>query len=234
MTRTLPVDVLIPARDEEDALPGVIGAMPDVVRRVVVVDNGSKDGTAAAARASGAHVVRENRPGYGGACLAGLAWMERQPDPPGIVVFVDADHGEGPEQIPRLIAPILEGDADLVLGVRRAADGSMPVHARLGNRLVLGLVHVLFGRGFRDLPPFRAVRFDALRRLRMDDEDWGWTLQMQIRAVRAGFRIHEMEIVHGPRRHGRSKISRTFLGSVRAGRTMFRTLARERVRPKHS
>lgn len=200
--------------------------------RVVVVDNGSVDRTAAVARAGGAHVVREPRPGYGAACLEGLRWIGSQPDP-GIVVFLDADHAEGPEQIERLIAPILAGEADMVLGTRSAQDGSMPVHARFGNRLILGLVSLLFHKRYKDLSPFRAAGYAALCRLEMDDLDWGWTLQMQVRAAARGMEVAEVPALHGPRSAGESKISGSALGSVRAGRKMFWTLFRERVLVRH-
>lgn len=201
--------------------------MPDLVTRVVVVDNGSTDRTAEVARGAGAHVETEPQPGYGAACLAGLRWISDQTDP-GIVVFLDADHAEGPEQIERLIAPLRHGSADLVLGTRKAADGSMPVHARFGNRLILNLVAWLFNKRYKDLSPFRAARYAALARLEMDDRDWGWTLQMQIRAAVHGLAVAEVPTLHGPRQAGESKISGSLRGSIRAGRKMFWTLYRER------
>jgi hypothetical protein len=224
------VAVLIPALDEEEALPGVLDALPEAVDRVVVVDNGSEDRTVEVARAGGAEVVREARRGYGAACLAGLAHLAA--DPPEVVVFLDADHTDEPEALPRLVEPVLRGEADLVLGVRRAhhgQTGTLLPHARAGNRLVLGLVGVLFGQRWSDLPPYRAVGWEALRRLEMDDRTWGWTLQMQIRAGVRGLRSREIPLPHRRRVRGRSKISGSLLMSLRVGLRMFATLARERV-----
>lgn len=244
------VAVLIPALDEEAALPAVLEAIPAWVDRTIVVDNGSTDGTGEVARAGGAEVVAEPRRGYGSACLAGIDHLEHHGSTPGILVFMDADGSDDPGDMERLVEPIRRGSADLVLGVRRSVDdvgtrsgvgtmrdvgtmrgvGTLLPHARLGNRIVLTLTRLLFGRAFRDLPPFRAVRFSSLRAMEMDDRDWGWTLQMQIRAVRAGLRIEELEVAHRRRSEGVSKISGSLSMSLRVGAKMFWTLARERAR----
>ena len=224
--------MLIPALDEEEALPAVLRALPkDQLQAVVVADNGSRDGTVAVARAAGAAVVREAQRGYGAACLAGIAWLETLQPPPETVVFLDADHPEDAESIPRLLAP---PRVDLVLGVRTGPGGetgNLRSHANAGNRLVLTLAWMLFGRRFRDLPPFRAVRFAALRDLAMDDRNWGWTLQMQLRALRLGLTVAEVDVLHLPRSQGRSKISGRLGLSLKVGIKMFYTLARERLRP---
>ncbi len=226
------VAVLIPALDEEEALPGVLDALPrSGADHVVVVDNGSTDGTAEVARFHGATVVTEERRGYGSACLAGLRHLAGLEAPPAVVVFLDADQSDDPGLLPQVVAPIVEGRADLVLGVRGGSPRrSIPVHARLGNGLVLTLVRLLFGVRFHDLPPFRAIDFDRLRELAMDDRDWGWTLQMQIRAHRRGLRIVETTVSHRPRSAGESKISGSLSGSLRAGSKMLYTIARERLR----
>lgn len=239
--------MLIPALDEEEALPAVLRALPkDQLRVVVVADNGSRDGTVAVARAAGAVVVRETERGYGAACLAGIAWLETLEPPPETVVFLDADHPEDAEGVPRLLAPMgptagpavgapeAPPRADLVLGVRTGPGGktgNFRYHANAGNRLVLALVRMLFGRRFRDLPPFRAVRFSALRELAMDDRNWGWTLQMQLRALRLGLTVAEVNVPHLPRSQGRSKISGRLGLSLKVGIKMFYTLVRERLRP---
>jgi glycosyltransferase involved in cell wall biosynthesis len=223
----VPVAVLIPALDEEEALPILLDALPGGVL-VLVVDNGSSDGTATVARAGGATVVLEPRRGYGSACLAGVRYLESLPEPPEVLVFIDADQAH-PGALGHLVEPIVRGEADLVLGVRAAHRG-VPFHARWGNALVLGLVHLLHGVRFVDLPPFRAVGFEAFRSLGMDDADWGWTLQMQVRAARQGLRMVEIPLPHAPRRAGRSKISGTLAGSVRAGAKMLLTVVRERWR----
>ena len=226
--------VVIPARNEEAALPAVLAALPmRGLRCVVVADNGSTDGTARVAGAAGAVVVHEARRGYGAACLAGLAHLNSLDPAPQAVVFLDADHPEDARRLSLILKPLTRG-ADLTLGVRIARGGrhgNLHLHARWGNRVVLAAVRLLFGRRFEDLPPFRAVRHSALRRLAMDDRNWGWTLQMQLRAVRHGLEIVEVEMPHRPRAAGRSKISGRLGMSLRVGAKMFYTLARERLRP---
>ena len=225
--------VVIPALNEEEALPTVLRALPsDRLQVVVVVDNGSTDRTAAVARAEGAVVVREAERGYGAACLAGIAHLSELCPPPAAAVFLDADHPEDAVRIPLLVGPLSRG-ADLALAVRAGPDGktgNVRVHARWGNRIVLAVARRLFGCRHRDLPPFRAVGFPALDRLAMDDRNWGWTLQMQLRAVRLGLSVVEVEAPHRPRSRGRSKISGRPDMAVRVGAKMFATLLRERVK----
>ena len=223
----------MPALDEEEALPSILEEMPSYVGRVVVVDNGSTDRTAEVAEEHGAEVVREPERGYGAACLAGIRHLEQLADPPEVVVFVDSDGSDDPHEISLVAEPVLSGRADLVLGVRRGVDGDVGTilpHARVGNRIVLEITEGLFGKRFQDLPPFRAIAFDKLRELAMDDRDWGWTLQMQIRAVVHDLRITEVEVTHRRREKGESKISGSIPMSVLVGAKMFYTLARERLR----
>jgi glycosyltransferase involved in cell wall biosynthesis len=228
------VAVLIPALNEEASLPGVLAAIPrDTVQHVVVADNGSTDRTAEVARDSGATVVAEPRRGYGAACLAGLTHLADLPTAPAVVAFLDADQSDDPGEIRRLVDPILAGTADMVIGIRESAGGgqrSVPAHARLGNALVLGLARVLFGARFQDLGPYRAIRFESLRSLEMDDQNWGWTLQMQIRAALRGLRVLEIPVSHRERAAGTSKVSGSAIGSVQAGGKMLYTLVRERLR----
>jgi len=227
------IAVLMPALNEEAALPAILVAMPSTVDRVVIADNGSEDRTAAVAGEGGADVVHEGERGYGAACLAGIAYLAQLDEPPDVLVFIDADGSDDPADIERVVAPILTDEADIVLGVRRSIDGGKGTilpHARLGNRLVLGLTSVIFGESFADLPPFRAIRFSKLIELEMDDRNWGWTLQMQIRAARQGLRISEIEVAHRRRTDGVSKISGSLTMSLRVGAKMFYTLARERLR----
>ncbi len=225
--------VLIPALDEEKALPAVLEALPiDRLHSVVVADNGSTDDTASIARAAGATVVREPRRGYGAACLAGIRHLSTLATPPTTIVFLDADHPENAGRLGLVLDP-LAGGADLALGVRvgpGGGTGNRHAHARWGNRVVLLGTRLLFGHRFRDLAPFRAIRMGALERLAMDDRDWGWTLQMQLRAVRNGLVIEEVDAPHLPRSGGRSKISGRLGMSLRVGAKMFYTLARERLR----
>lgn len=221
------VAALIPALDEEEALPVLLAALPEGLGEVVVVDNGSTDRTVEVARAAGATVLHEPRRGYGAACLTGLHHLAGSATPPEVVVFLDADQGN-PGALVRLVEPILAGEADMVLGVRAGDRRAVPFHARWGNALVLGLTRLLHGARYRDFPPFRALGFQALERLEMDDLTWGWTLQMQLRARHRHLRIVEIPLPHTPRRAGRSKISGTLMGSIRAGSTMLRTVVRER------
>jgi glycosyltransferase involved in cell wall biosynthesis len=221
------IDVILPARDEEEALPAVLRALPrPPLRRIVVVDNGSRDRTAAAARAAGAEVAVEPRPGYGAACLRGLAHLESSP--PDIVVFMDADGSDDPGDLPRLLAPLLEGRADLSLGSRllgAAEPGSLTAAQRLCGWLTGVCLGLLFGRRTSDLGPLRAARFELLRALGMRDRTWGWTVEMQGRAARAGWRIVEVPVRYRRRAAGRSKVSGSLVGSMRAAARILWTLA---------
>jgi glycosyltransferase involved in cell wall biosynthesis len=225
------VAVVIPALDEERSLPLVLDALPKgLVDDVVVVDNGSADGTARVAAAAGARVVSEPRRGYGSACLAGVAAADRAE----VVAFLDADFSDRPEELPLVLAPILEGRADLVVGSRtlgRRDRGALLPHARFGNWLATTLIRVLFGASFTDLGPFRAIRADALRRLEMRDRDFGWTVEMQVKAARHGLRCAEVPVSYR-RRVGRSKISGTLRGTVGAARKILGTILREALTPR--
>lgn len=225
------VAAVIPALDEEASLPGVLRELRVAgVPRVIVVDNGSTDGTADAARRAGAVVVREDERGYGAACLAGLAELEREERPPEVIVFLDADGSDDPAALPLLLAPLRNGGADLVVGIRTSrgtASGAIPLHARLGNALILTGARLLHGARLRDLGPFRAIRRTALHRLTMDDRNWGWTLQMQLRAHHAGLAVREVAVPHRRRRGGRSKVSGSLRGSLRAGMKMLAVLVTE-------
>jgi glycosyltransferase involved in cell wall biosynthesis len=226
--------VLIPALDEEPALPGVLASIPRTgdgwrVREVLVVDNGSRDHTAEAARSAGARVIAEPRRGYGAACLAGLAALAAAP--PAIVAFMDADRSDDPGDLGALVAPIVAGRADLVIGSRVLGEhepGSLTVPQRAGNRLATLLLGILFGLPATDLGPFRAVRWEALESLRMRDRDFGWTVEMQARAARAGLRVLEVPVRYR-RRLGRSKISGTVRGVIGAGWKILWTLGRVRL-----
>jgi glycosyltransferase involved in cell wall biosynthesis len=216
--RVLTVDAVIPALDEADSLGAVLDALPSPpVRRVVVADNGSTDGTARVAREHGAIVVLEPRRGYGAACLKALDALAA--DPPDVVLFLDADLSDDPAQAGAVLAPILEGRADLVVGSRilgQREPGALSPHARFGNWLATRLLAALYGARYTDLGPFRAIRYEALMALRMRDKDFGWTVEMQVKAARRGLRHTEVPVRYR-RRVGRSKISGTVGGSVRAG-----------------
>ena len=218
------VGVVIPALNEEAAIPKVIAAIPGWVDRVIVADNGSTDDTHARAEAMGATVVREPLRGYGAACLAGIAAL----GPVDIVVFLDGDFSDDPSEMARLVDPIASGRADFVLGSRvnaQAMPGSLTFPQRFGNALACGLMRKLFGVTYSDLGPFRAIRGSALKALDMRDRAYGWTVEMQIKAARAGLVIEEIPVSYRPR-IGISKISGTVRGSVMAGVTILSVIAR--------
>jgi len=222
------IDVVIPAHDEEGSLPHVLGAVPrPPVRRIVVCDNASTDRTAAVARAGGAEVVAEPRAGYGSACLRALAHL-RASGPPEIVVFLDADYSDHPEELPALVAPILAGDADLVIGSRVLGErepGALLPQARAGNLVACLLIHLLYGHRYTDLGPFRAARWAALERLGMSDPDFGWTAEMQVKALRHHLRVVEVPVGYR-RRIGVSKITGTLRGTLLAGYKILSTVLR--------
>jgi glycosyltransferase involved in cell wall biosynthesis len=229
------IAVVIPALNEEAALPLVLRDLPaGWVREVVVVDNGSTDGTAEVARRAGATVVAEPQRGYGAACLRGLAELARRPGgPPEIVVFLDGDHSDHADELPRLLEPIVDEGFDLVLGSRLRGQrqrGAMTPQAIWGNRLACGLMRLFFAARYTDLGPFRAIRWDALQRLGMRDRNFGWTVEMQIKAVRLGLKVREVPVSYR-RRVGTSKISGTLAGTVRAGWKILYLIARYGLAP---
>jgi glycosyltransferase involved in cell wall biosynthesis len=211
----LRIGVIIPARNEAAALPGVLHAILPLVAEVVVVDTASTDGTPDIARRLGARVVAEPRRGYGRACLAGIAALSPDVD---TVLFMDADAADRPEDLAVLLAPIQAGEADLVIGARRLGveRGALTPQQRFGNALACWLIRLVWGVRYTDLGPFRVIRRDALARLGMRDETWGWTVEMQVRAARLGLRVAEVPVGYR-RRIGTSKISGTLSGTIRAG-----------------
>ncbi len=222
------IDVVIPAYNEEDSLPAVLREIPrPPVRRIVVADNNSTDRTAAVAADSGAEVVAATVQGYGSACLAGLAHL-RATGPPEIVVFLDADHSDHPEELPALVAPILEDRADLVIGSRtrgRRERGALLPQARFGNLLACFMIRVLYRHRYSDLGPFRAIRWSSLETFGMRDPDFGWTAEMQVKALRHRLRVAEVPVSYR-RRIGRSKITGTVRGTVLAGYKIISTILR--------
>jgi glycosyltransferase involved in cell wall biosynthesis len=210
------VAAVIPTLDEAATIAGVIAAIPRAtVDEIIVVDGGSSDGTVAAAGDAGARVVTIGR-GYGRACQAGA-------DAAGdcdIIVFLDGDGSDGPEQIPRLIAPITEDTADFVIGSRtRGAreKGSMSLHQRLAGYAIGAAVRLLYGVGYSDMAPLRAIRRDVLSGLGMREMTYGWNLEMQMRAARAGLRVVELPVAHRRRAGGVPKVSGTLSGTIKAG-----------------
>jgi glycosyltransferase involved in cell wall biosynthesis len=209
------IAVIIPALNEERAVGRVVSAIPDWVDDIVVVDNGSDDRTAEVARRHGARVIEEPRRGYGAACLAGISALGE----PEVVVFLDGDCSDSPREMALLVDPILNDEADLVVGSRvlgQREAGALPVHARFGNRLACGLIALIWKARYTDLGPFRAIRRSTLEALEMKDQDFGWTVEMQVRAAQLAFRVREVPVSYR-RRVGRSKISGTIRGTLGAG-----------------
>lgn len=232
MIGSLSVAVVMPALDEAGVIGTTLDAIPrELVDAVWVADNGSRDGTTAEAAEHGAQVVWEPRRGYGAACQAALTAMRRR-GPADVVVFIDADGSQPGEELSRLLSPIAEDRADLVLGVRRSSD--TPSHVTLGNRLACMILRLLSGHKFRDLGPFRAIRVESLQRLALRDRDYGWNVEMQARAVAEGLRILEVPVSHRPRRAGRSKISGSPGGTARAGSRILWTALREGWRARRA
>ncbi len=219
----LRIAILMPVLDEAECLPLVLPAWTEACRavgeaRVVVCDNGSRDGSPAIAAALGAEVVYAPRRGYGSALQAGIAHLERSA-PPDVVVIVDADGASDPGDLSALLAPILAGRADLVVGDRTggAAPGALTRAQRVGNAVATRLIALRTGMRTRDLGPLRAVRYGTLCALGMTDPTWGWNVEMHMRAARSSVRILELPVRYAPRIAGRSKISGSWRGAFRAG-----------------
>jgi len=215
--RPVRVSVIIPTRNEASAIGRVLADLPaDLVTEVVVVDSNSTDGTPeiAAKAKMGARVVSEPRRGYGRACLTGLA-LANAPD---VVVFLDGDYSDRPAELPLLLAPIIEGRADITLGSRlgeRRSAEALPWHQVFGNRLAAGLINLLYGLKITDLGPFRAARADVLRQLALEEATYGWAVEMILKGAIHGFRIVEVPVSYYPR-IGKSKISGTVKGTLGA------------------
>jgi glycosyltransferase involved in cell wall biosynthesis len=220
------VGLIIPVLNEEDALPGVLAAVsPGAVDAVIVVDGGSTDRTVERARVAGARVVTLRQRGYGRACRAGA----EAADDCGILVFLDGDGSDCPELIPALIGPIAAGECDFVIGSRSRGErepGSMAVHQLVAGHLIGAAVRLLYGVGYTDMCPFRAIRRDALLGLGMREETYGWNLEMQMRAARAGLRILELPVAHRCRTGGVSKVAGNLRGTIKASCRILAAFAR--------
>lgn len=222
----LVIDVVIPALNEERALPHVLAEIPKEVRRVVVADNGSSDRTAEVAEAAGATVVREPERGYGAACLRALDLLSR--DPPDVVVFLDGDHSDYPSELPLLLTPIAHGQADLVIGSRNRGTverGALTPQQRVGNAIACVALRLLYGVKYSDLGPFRAIRWGALEKLHMVDRNYGWTVEMQVKAAKQKLPYAEVPVSYRAR-IGESKVSGTLRGTLGASRKILWVLAR--------
>ncbi len=218
--------LIIPALNEEPAIARTLDSVPrNLYREIIVADNGSKDGTPAIAGAHGATVVSEPERGYGAACLRAIAALPADIE---AIVFMDADSSDNPAEAALLLQPIFEGRADLVIGSRtlgKAEAGALEPHQKLGNALATWLIRVFFGYRYTDLGPFRAIRADALRKLDMRDRNYGWTIEMQIKALRHKLRVAEVPVSYR-RRIGVSKISGNWRASLAAGAKIIWTVFR--------
>ena len=221
---------MIPALNEEEALGHVIQDLKRTGYRteIIVCDNGSTDQTVKIAKQHMAKVVQQPIRGYGAACLKAIAAMSKESD---VVVFIDADYSDDPSELPMLVQPIIDNKADFVIGTRnkdKASSKSIPIQARLGNKLAVSLVALFWGTRYQDLGPFRAIKKDKLLEMNMHDIGMGWTIEMQIKAVINGLRIKEIPVSYRPR-IGSSKISGTISGSIAAGYGIIKTILRYRL-----
>ncbi|MCA6362679.1 MAG: glycosyltransferase family 2 protein [Bacteroidetes bacterium] len=221
------IDVIIPAYNEENSVGKVVNALPRaMLRHIIVVNNNSNDATRENAAAAGAVVLDETNQGYGFACLCGMAWIAQQAVKPDIVVFVDADYSDRPEELPLLIAPVLNEGVDLVIGSRALGNrekGSMTPQQVFGNWLATTLMRWLYGVRYTDLGPFRAVKYAALLQIAMRDTTYGWTVEMQLKAAKLKMKTAEVPVTYR-RRIGFSKISGTVKGTILAGYKIITTI----------
>ena len=217
------ISVIIPAYNEEDSIGLVLDALPqNLIHEIIVVDNNSTDDTARSASEKGARVVAEKRRGYGSACLKGISEL----DNPDIVVFLDGDFSDYPEEIIQLVEPIESGKKDFVLGSRMLIPESRSAllpQSRYGNQLAVFLMRLFFRHKFTDLGPFRAIRYESLKAIAMQDANFGWTVEMQIKAVKKGLRIMEIPVKYRER-VGVSKITGTFSGTIKASAKIIYTI----------
>ncbi len=223
------IDVIIPAHNEEKSIGLVLANIPKgLIREVIVCNNASTDRTAHVASLSGATVLDVAEMGYGNACLEGIAYLREKPveEQPDIVVFMDADYSDYPEELPQLIHPIVEENVDLVIGSRVLGDmerGAMMPQQIFGNWLATNLIRMFYSYHFTDLGPFRAIKFPKLLELEMEDRDFGWTVEMQIKAAKKRLKCKEVPVSYR-RRIGTSKVSGTVRGSVLAGHKILWTI----------
>ncbi len=209
--------VIIPAFNEAEAIGKVISAIPDVVSEIIVVDNNSTDETTKVAENAGATVLFEAKKGYGYACLKGIHYLEN--NPPDILVFLDGDYSDHPEELTKLIDPIKKGEVEFVVGARvmeLREKGSLTPQQVFGNALACFLMRLLYGSRFTDLGPFRAIQWETLEKLKMKDKTYGWTVEMQLKVLRQKINYQEVR-VHYRKRIGVSKVSGTVKGTIFAG-----------------
>ncbi len=226
-----PIDIIIPVFNEEKSVGKVINDLPrEWIREIVVVNNGSLDASPTIAREAGAEVLDEPIKGYGRACLRGIEYLLEKKTPPAIVVFLDGDYSDHPEELPKLIRPLQDDDYDLVIGSRKLGErekGSMEPQAVFGNWLATKLLKYLYGYEFTDLGPFRAIKWQKLLDLEMADKDFGWTVEMQVKAAKNGLKCMEVPVSYR-RRIGVSKVTGTLKGTLMAGYKILWTIFKYR------
>jgi glycosyltransferase involved in cell wall biosynthesis len=227
------VSVIIPTRNEASAVAHVLADLPaGLVDEVLVVDSNSTDGTPEVAARMGARVIAEPRRGYGQACLTGIAHTSS----PDIIVFLDGDYSDRPAELPHVLAPIIDGRADITIGSRLVGArvrGAMPWHAAFGNRMAAFLINILFRQHITDLGPFRAARADVLRKLALEEATYGWAVEMILKGALQGFRVVEVPVSYYPR-IGESKISGTIRGTVGAAWFIFSRILRYYLRRRQT
>ena len=221
------IDVIIPAFNEEESIKHVLNDIPkDIVREIIVVNNNSTDNTELVAHQNGAKVIFEKEKGYGRACLKGVEYLSSKSKKPYVVVFLDADYSDYPEQMKDLVRPIIQKEMDLVIGSRvmgNAEKKSMTLQQRFGNWLATRLILLIYGFRYTDLGPFRAIDFNKLLDLNMTDKNYGWTVEMQLKAVKKKLRVMEVPVDYR-KRIGMSKISGTIKGTILAGYKIITTI----------
>ena len=221
------IDVIIPAYNEENSIAQVINDLPkEKIREIIVCNNNSSDRTHEVATNAGATVLLASKQGYGSACLKGMEYIAAKSIPPDIIVFIDGDYSDYPEQLPLLIKPIIEEDMELVIGSRALGNlekGSMTPQQIFGNWLATTLIKRIYGYNFTDLGPFRAVKYDSLLKINMEDPDFGWTVEMQVKAAKLGMNCKEIAVNYR-QRIGVSKISGTIKGTILAGHKILWTI----------
>ncbi len=222
------VAVIIPAFNEQNSVGKVVRDLPDRVDHIIVVNNNSADQTAAQAQAAGAVVLDEPRQGYGYACLKGIDYLQAMPttEQPAIIVFLDADYSDYPEELPQVVAPILQDNKDMVIGSRALGDrekGAMLPQQVFGNWLATRLIRLFYGVRFTDLGPFRAIKWDKLQALHMRDKTYGWTVEMQIKAAKKRYACTEVPVRYR-KRIGQSKVTGTVKGTIGASYKILATI----------
>jgi len=213
------IKVIIPAYNEADAIANVIAEIPNNVSEVIVVNNNSTDNTVNVAQQAGATVLTETQKGYGYACLKGMDYIAQQENKPDIIVFLDGDFSDYPEELTKIVAPIINDDIDFVVGARAPhlrEEGSVTPQQIFGNWLACSLMQLFFKSTFTDLGPFRAIKYDKLLALKMEDKTYGWTVEMQLKVLKTNMSYIEIP-VHYKKRIGTSKVSGTVKGSIFAG-----------------